>query len=128
MNQPYFRLENVIVDSKLSNGRSCIFLQSRESLTSFNKNNHVYFFGEKKWNEAIQSVYFLRIHEKTSNQISSSKFSSSLDLKVSNRPFLSRLKPLFQSKAKCHGLFLDLTECIVIVGQVVQSWVKITQG
>ena len=75
---------------------------------------------------AVEEVTHLG--SKTSNQISSSKFSSSLDLKVSNRPFLSRLKPLFQSKAKCDGLFLDLTECIVIVGQVVQSWVKITQG
>ena len=67
---------------------SCIILQSGESSTSFNKNNRVYFSGEKKWNETIQGIhFFLRIHEKTSNQISSSKSSSFSDLKVSSRPF-----------------------------------------
>ena len=48
MNQPYFGLENVIADSKLSNVRSCTILRLEESLTPFNKNNRIYFFGEKK--------------------------------------------------------------------------------
>ena len=74
MNQPYFGLENVIVDSKLSNVRSCIIFRLGESLTPFNKNNHVYFFGEKKKNEAIQGV---DIFENTRKN-----FKSNLILKV----------------------------------------------
>ena len=64
MNQPYFGLENVIADSKLSNVRSCIILWLEESLTPFNKNNRIYFFGEKKWNAAIQGIHFFENTQK----------------------------------------------------------------
>ena len=37
---------------------SCIILQSGESSTPFNKNDRVYFSGEKKWNETIQGIHF----------------------------------------------------------------------
>ena len=74
MNQPYFGLVNVIADSKLSNVSSSIILWLEESLTPFNKNNHVHFFGEKKWNEAIQGVYFFENTRKN--------FKSNLILKV----------------------------------------------
>ena len=42
-----------------------------EGFTSFNKGNSTNFSGEKKFNEAFQSVYFLRIRRKTLSQISS---------------------------------------------------------
>jgi len=74
MNQPYFGLENVIVDSKLSNVRSCIIFRLGESLTPFNKKNHIKYKKKKKKNEAIQGV---DIFENTRKN-----FKSNLILKV----------------------------------------------
>ena len=53
---------------------SCIILQSGESSTSFNKNDRVYFSGEKKWNETIQGIHFFENTRKN--------FKSNLILKV----------------------------------------------
>ena len=68
MNQPYFGLENVIADSKLSNVRSCIILRLEESLTPFNKNDRIYFFGGKSEMQLSRASIFLRIHKKTHTQ------------------------------------------------------------
>jgi len=50
--------------NKLSNVGSFTILLSGEDLTSFIKINRVNFSGEKKYNEAQQSLYCLRIHKK----------------------------------------------------------------
>ena len=47
-----------------------IILQSREAFISFNIESSAIFSNEKKYNEAFQGVYFLRIREKTLSSIS----------------------------------------------------------
>ena len=41
-----------------------------EGSTSLNNDNSANFSGEKKYNEELRGVYFLRIREKALNQIS----------------------------------------------------------
>ena len=66
----------------LSNVRKIIILRSGDDLTrTFNKENRktvLTFLGEKKCNEAFQRIYFLRLREKTSSQISSSNLKLSI--------------------------------------------------
>ena len=55
---------------KLSNVRSFIVLQTVEGLTSSNKGKSANVSFENKYSEAFQGVYFIKIREKTVNQIS----------------------------------------------------------
>ena len=47
------------------NIRSFMILRSREGLTFFNVDKSVIFSNERKYNEALRDVYFLRIREKS---------------------------------------------------------------
>ena len=48
-----------------------MILLSGEDLTSFNKDNSTNFSGKKKkYNEALQGVYFFAVRERTLNKIS----------------------------------------------------------
>ena len=58
------RRHSITSFSELSNVGSFIILRSREGLTSFNIDNSANFSNEKKYNEAFQGIYFVRIREK----------------------------------------------------------------